>query len=258
MLITAQEDAPRGYSNATFVGRSKLDGKDVVRPCRLASVAWPIPDSWGEIPSPRLLADVPVSVSGFDRAPLTIAAKTPVVEARVGEKLTIPLVYKRTSEFSGDKIQMRAIGAAFEKSPGFDLPIKAEGSQAVLDLGALKIAPGEYLVSFLGGAVVKYRHQPESVAAAEAASKKISVEVKTLEAEVKKVASDVQAAPPAKKEQMVKAMAAVNAKMKAATDALNATKDQLKRATEAAQPRDIADIVVCEPITIRVKPMEKK
>ena len=258
MLITAQEDAPRGYSNATFVGRSKLDGKDVVRPCRLASVAWPIPDSWGEIPSPRLLADVPVSVSGFDRAPLTIAAKTPVVEARVGEKLTIPLVYKRTSEFSGDKIQMRAIGAAFEKSPGFDLPIKAEGSQAVLDLGALKIAPGEYLVSFLGGAVVKYRHQPESVAAAEAASKKISVEVKTLEAEVKKVASDVQAAPPAKKEQMVKAMAAVNAKMKAATEALNATKDQLKRATEAAQPRDIADIVVCEPITIRVKPMEKK
>ncbi len=258
MLITAQEDAPRGYANATFVGRSKLDGKDVVRPCRLASVAWPIPDSWGEIPSPRLLADVPVSVSGFDRAPLTIAAKTPVVEARVGEKLTIPLVYKRTSEFSGDKIQMRAIGAAFEKSPGFDLPIKAEGSQAVLDLGALKIAPGEYLVSFLGGAVVKYRHQPESVAAAEAASKKISVEVKTLEAEVKKVAGDVQAAPPAKKEQMVKAMAAVNAKMKAATEALNATKDQLKRATEAAQPRDIADIVVCEPITIRVKPMEKK
>jgi len=258
MLITAQEDAPRGYANATFVGRSKLDGKDVVRPCRLASVAWPIPDSWGEIPSPRLLADVPVSVSGFERAPLTIAAKTPVVEARVGEKLTIPLVYKRTSEFSGDKIQMRAIGAAFEKSPGFDLPIKAEGSQAVLDLGALKIAPGEYLVSFLGGAVVKYRHQPESVAAAEAASKKISVEVKTLEAEVKKVAGDVQAAPPAKKEQMVKAMAAVNAKMKAATEALNATKDQLKRATEAAQPRDIADIVVCEPITIRVKPMEKK
>lgn len=258
MLITAREDAPRGYANATFVGRSKLDGKDVVRPCRLASVAWPIPDSWGEIPSPRLLADVPVSVSGFDRAPLTIAAKTPVVEARVGEKLTIPLVYKRTSEFSGDKIQMRAIGAAFEKSPGFDLPIKAEGSQAVLDLGALKIAPGEYLVSFLGGAVVKYRHQPESVAAAEAASKKISVEVKMLEAEVKKVAGDVQAAPPAKKEQMVKAMAAVNAKMKAATEALNATKDQLKRATEAAQPRDIADIVVCEPITIRVKPMEKK
>jgi seryl-tRNA synthetase len=84
------------------------------------------------------------------------------------------------------------------------------------------------------------------------------VEVKTLEAEVKKVAGDVQAAPPAKKEQMVKAMAAVNAKMKAATEALNATKDQLKRATEAAQPRDIADIVVCEPITIRVKPMEKK
>ena len=48
-----------------------IDGKEVTRPCRLASMAWPIPDSWSEIPSPRLLADVPVSVSGFEFAPLT-------------------------------------------------------------------------------------------------------------------------------------------------------------------------------------------
>jgi hypothetical protein len=39
---------------------------------------------------------------------------------------------------------------------------------------------------------------------------------------------------------------------------LNATQGELKKVTEAAQPKDIADIVVCEPITIRVKPAEKK
>ena len=50
----------------------------------------------------------------------------------------------------------------------------------------------------------------------------------------------------------------MNSRMKAATDALNVTKQQLKRATDAATPRDIADIVVCEPITIVVKPAEKK
>ena len=66
------------------------------------------------------------------------------------------------------------------------------------------------------------------------------------------------AAPPAKKDQMTKAMAAATAKMKAATDALNASKDQLKRATDAAQPKDIADIVVSEPVIIRVKPGDKK
>ena len=258
MLITAQADAPRGYANATFVGRSTIDGKAVTRPCRLASVAWPIPDSWGEIPSPRLLADVPVSVSGIELAPLTIAAKTPVLEAKVGEKLTIPLVHKRMSDFSGDKIQMKMIGSGFEKAPGFDLPTKADSSQVVLDLKALNIPPGEYRVSFLGGGVVKYRHRPELVASVDAASKKMLEEVKVLEAEVKKVATDAQNAPAAKKEQMTKALAVVNAKMKAATDVLNATQEQLKKAKEEAQPRDIADIIVGEPFTIRVQPVEKK
>ena len=82
MLITAAADAPRGYANATFVGRSTIAGQPVTRPCRLASFSWPIPDSWGEIPSPRLLADVPVSVSGIERAALTITAKAPMIEAK--------------------------------------------------------------------------------------------------------------------------------------------------------------------------------
>lgn len=258
MLITAQADAPRGYANATFVGRGTIAGKVVTRPCRLASMAWPIPDSWGEIPSPRLLADVPVSVSGIDRAPLAIAAKTPILQAKVGDKLTIPLVHRRTSDFSGDKIHMKAIGAGFERAPGFDLPVNADGSQAVLDLKALNVPPGEYHVSFLGGGVVKYRHQPELVASTEAASRKLLDEVKSLEAEVKKAAGDAQNAPPAKKEAMTRALAAVNARMKSASDALAAKQQQLKKAKEAAQPRDIADIIVCEPFTIRVTPVEKK
>jgi hypothetical protein len=258
MLITAQKDAPRGYANAVFVGQATIAGQMVTRPCRLASVSWPIPDSWGEIPSPRLLADVPVSVSGLEQAPVTIASKTPVLDAKVGEKLTVPLAVKRTSEFNGDKIQMKPIGAIFDRAPSFDLPINADNSQVVFDLKALNVPPGEYRVSFLGGGVVKYRHQPELVAAAESSSNKMRTEVKALEAELKKVAAEAQNAPPAKKEQMTKTLAVMNARMKAAADALNATQQRLKAAKEAAQPRDIADILVCEPFTIRVKPMEKK
>lgn len=258
MLITAQLDAPRGYANATFVGRATMAGQAVIRPCRLASVSWPIPDSWGEIPSPRLLADVPLSVSGQEQAPLRITAKTPVLEAKVGEKLTVPLIHHRTSDFSGDTIQMKAIGVGFEKAPGFDLPVKADASQVVFDLKALNVLPGEYRVSFLGGGVVKYRYRPDLVTSVEVASQKKQLEVKALEAEVKKVASDAQNAPAAKKEQMTKTLAKVNARMKAAAEALTATQQQLNKVKEAAQPRDIVDIVVCEPFTIRVKPAEKK
>lgn len=258
VLITAAADAPRGYANATFVGRATIDGKAVTRPCRLASVAWPIPDSWGEVPSPRLLADVPVSVSGQERAPLTLVAKSPVLEAKVGEKLTIPLVLRRTSELSGDKIQMRMIGAGFERAPSFDLPIKADRAEVALDLKALGVPPGEYRVSLLGGGVVKYRHRPDLLASVEAASRQKLEELKALEAEVKRVTGDAQKAPPAKKEQMARALAAASARMKAATAALSATQQQLQKMKAAAQPRDIADIMVAEPFTIRVKPAEKK
>ena len=258
MLITADQDAPRGYTNAKFFGQSKIDGKAVVRPCRLASVAWPIPDSWGEIPSTRLLADVPVAVSGIDFAPITITAKAPIYEVNAGEKLVIPLMHKRRSEFSGDKIQMKVIGAGFENAPRFDLPIKADNSQLTLDLAVLKTPPGEYIISFLGGAVVKYSHKPDAVALVEAKTKKMMLEVKDLEAEAKKIANEAQVAPADKKDQMVKAVAMVTAKMKAATDALNVTKGQLEKAAETAKPKDIADIIVSEPITIRVKPGTKK
>ena len=205
-----------------------------------------------------MLADVPVSVNGIDLAPLTIASKSPIIEAKEGEKVTIPLVHKRHSDFSGDKIQMKVIGAGFERAPGFDLSVKAEQSEVVFDLKALNVPPGEYRVSFLGAGVVKYRHRPELVASVEEVSKKIQVEVKALEAEVKEISTEAQNAPAAKKELMNKNLASMNAKMKAATTALNATQLQLNQAKEAAQPKDIADIVVCEPFTIRVTPKVKK
>ena len=176
----------------------------------------------------------------------------------MGEKLTIPLILKSRSDFSGDKIQMKVVGAGFENAPGFEILVKANSSQAVLDLGALKVPPGDYHVSFIGGAVVKYRHNLELITSAEAKANSIALEIKSLETEVIKVVNDAKAAPMAKKDQMTKAVAAVNAKMKAATNALTESKEQLKRATDAAAPRDIADIVISEPVMIRVKPAEKK
>ena len=54
MLVSAEENAPRAFANARFFGRGQVDGQTVTRPCHLASVAWPIPDSWSEIPSPQI------------------------------------------------------------------------------------------------------------------------------------------------------------------------------------------------------------
>lgn len=259
MLVTAHQNAPRALASANFYGRATIDGVAVTRPCRLASMAWPIPDAWNEIPGPRLLADVPVSVSGFDFAPITVKpAGSEVREVAAGEKLTIPLVHTRRSEFSGATMQLKTIGAGFERAPPFDVSLTADNSQAVLDLATLKTPPGDYLIAFYGGAVAKYRHHPEAVAAAEEARRKAEQELMSLEAEAKKLAEEAKAASAASKAEADKALEAVAAKQKAVAAALAASVEQLKKATDTAAPRDIVDIVVSEPIAIRVKPAEKK
>ncbi|HEX7378177.1 MAG TPA: PPC domain-containing protein [Pirellulales bacterium] len=194
MLVTARADAPRGRRSVQFTGTAQIGGAAVSHPVRLASMAWPVRDHWSESPSPRLLADVPVSVSGFEAAPFTItAAPGAVLEATVGQKLTVPLAHIRRSELSGSIMTLKTFGAGFEGVPRFEVSLAADSSQAVLDLAALKTPPGDYVISFYGGAVAKYRSNTEAAGGA-----------------------------------------------------------------GASQPADIVDIVVSEPIAIRVKPAEKK
>ena len=254
MLVSANQNAPRGLTSATFVGRATINGAPVTRPCRLASFAWPIPDSWGEIPSPRLLADVPVSVSGIEFTPLTIAPPAGgMIEAMVDQKLTIPLTLTRRSEFSGATMELRTAGAGFDRAPAFTLPFNADQSEAVMDLAALKTQPGDYLIAFYGGAVAKYRHQPEAVPLAETVLKKAMTDATAVEAELKKATEDAKAAAEDKKAEADKLVAEVTTRLNAAKAALTAADQAFKNATAAAQPRDIVDIVVSEPIAIRVK-----
>jgi hypothetical protein len=158
MLISAAEGAPRGVSSATFYGQAEIDGKSVRRPCRLASMAWPVTNHWSEIPSPRLLHEVAVSVSGNELAPITISPREEgILQVTQGQKLTIPLIHMRRSEFSGSTMSVRTMGTGFEQAPKLDIPLGDDTSEVTLDLATLKTPPGQYQIAFYGGAVAKYR-----------------------------------------------------------------------------------------------------
>jgi hypothetical protein len=222
-------------------------------------MAWPVRDAWQEIPYPRLLADVPVSVGGTDAAPITIMpAKPEPFEAVAGSKLTIPLVHVRHSEFSGATMTMNVFGAGFEQVPAVNIPLTTDASELTLDLAALKTPPGDYTIALYGPAVAKYRHHPEDVPLAEAALRKAEEEVKALADEAKKLAGELQAATVEQKPEIEQAIKDADAKQKAAALAVTAAAEQLKKATALASPKDIVDIVVSKPIAIRVKPAETK
>jgi len=259
LLISANENAPRSLSGAKIFGRAQVDGKTVTRPGRLASMVWPVKDASQEIPNPRLVADVPVSVSRSEGAPVTIApAENKVWAVKAGDKLTIPLKVTWRSEFTGASIKLSPMGADFRSVKAIDIPLKAAGSEVVLDLAALKTPPGEYALVLYGSAVAKYRYNPEAVKLAEEEQKKTEQEAIAIAEAAKKLADEAKAAPPDKKTEAENIAKAAVGKRKSAEAAKADAARRMKAATDAAKPNDIVDIVVAEPIRILVTPKDQK
>ena len=259
LLISAKENAPRSLGGGRIFGRAKIDGKTVTRPGRLASMVWPVKDASQEIPNPRLVADVPVSVSQSEAAPVTIApVEHKVWEVKAGDKLTIPLKVTWRSEFTGASIKLSPMGADFRGVKAIDIPLKAAGSEVVLDLAAMKTPPGDYALVLYGSAVAKYRYNPEALKLAEEEQKKIEQDAIAVAEAAKKLADLAKAAPPEKKTEAENTAKAAAGKRKAVEAAKADVAQRMKAATAAATPKDIVDIVVAEPIRIRVTPKDQK
>lgn len=255
MLITADEDAPRGMSSAAFVGTADINGETVQRRCHLASMEWPVPNAWSDIPSPRLLDDVPVSVCGSELAPLTIAAEDDRVwEAEPGQEMKIPLRLTKRCDFSGASISLKTFGCGFDYVPGFEAALDAESSEAVLQLAAQNTPPGDYMVAFYGSAVAKYRHNLASVSAAEAVLNQAKAKAAELTGELEQLNAAAATAAEEEKEQLTARTEKLTQQQQEAGAAVEAAQKHLAAVENRATPKDIVDIIVSRPIRIRVTP----
>lgn len=252
ILITAQPDAPRGLTSARLLAKGIVNDQEVTREGRFASMAWPVPNAWSEIPAPRLLADIPVSVGGSELAPVTIAAEKNTWAVEAGKSVTIPLIHTRRSEFSGQNISLKPFGSTFSAVPAFDASLKSDTSEVTLDLAKLKTPPGDYHLAFYGSAVAKYQYNPGAVQTAELALKTARDRVETLKARLTAIKSEQAAAD--KDQQTAGGAAAedVAAELKIAEAAVKTADASLKAAQQKAAPKDIVDIVVTTPIHVRV------
>ena len=161
ILLTAADSPARSLASLTISGKGSVEGLSIERPCRLAGQCWPVRDGWSEIPFPRLLADAVLSLGGTEQAPLTLRPKGPgatastPIEAAAGATIGVPLELVKRAEVQGVTLQMRVIGPGFESAPGFELDVAAP-KPLTLDLGALKIPPGEHALALVTSAVTKY------------------------------------------------------------------------------------------------------
>lgn len=255
IVVRADANAKSAHALATITGSATIGDQTVTRPCRLATMEWPVKDAKQEIPAPRLVYSAPVSVSDSEAAPLSFsAAEEKAWEVTEGEKLTIPLKAVWREEFTGTSIKMKAYGAGFDSLKPFEVPLKAETHDVELDLAVLKTKPGDYTIAFYGGGVAKYRYNPKGIAIAEAAKKKAESEAAAAAAEAKKRKEAIAQAPPEKKAEAEAASKAADEKLKAADAAEAAAEKELAAVTKAANPTDRVDIHVSTPIRIKVKP----
>jgi len=200
------------------------------------------------------MADVPVSVTDSEMAPVSIAAEgNKVWDANAGETLKIPLRVTWRNEFNGTSIKLKAYGTVFGAMKEIDLPIKAAKSEAVIDLAALKTPPGDYTLAFNGIGITKYRPIQDALKLAEEEQKKAGEEVTALTATAKAMAEKVSSASAEEKAEATNAAKSAVAKQKLAETALAEATKRLKTATDAAAPKDILDIFASEPIRISVK-----
>jgi hypothetical protein len=222
-------------------------------------MTWPVVDSWSEIPEPRLVADVPVSVSGLEAAPLSIAAvEDKVWEVKTNEKLTIPLALTRRSEFSGSTLQLRTFGEVFERAAPFNVSLDADQAEAIFDMAALKAPPGDYQIAFYGGVVAKYRYCPDAIALAELAQHQAEQRAAEADADVRRLTDESNSVTAEQKAAVEKMRTDAVDRQKAAAAAVALATKQVQVATDKAKPKDIVDIVVSSPIAIRVIPSETK
>lgn len=258
LLLTADQNAPRGMSLATITGVSEIDGKTVERHCFTASMSWPVRNAWQEIPSPRLLADLPISVCGSEFAPLSIrSADQSAYEVVQGESLTIPLVLTKRTEFSGSVLQARTFGNGFTGNPVFDISLAGETAAAVLNTKTLKTAPGEYRIAFYGSAVSRYRYNAAAVDSIQKQLHDAEQELQQLQA--------AAVPPPAEQQNPETEPATPNAEQAnddsaAQTQQLQQQIEQLRKQLEQAEKTaaatDTVDIMISEPVTIRVTAAE--
>ena len=161
VAITAADGASSSPVPLRIVGRGAVAGTEVVRPCRIASMAWPVRDHWAELPRPRLVSEPLLTVAAAEPAPLTIRGPgSGPVEAALGATVKVPISLVRRGALSGNVMQLRILGQGFDKAAAVDVPVAADSHVIPLDLAKLKIEPGRHTIMFYGAVTSAYRPPP--------------------------------------------------------------------------------------------------
>jgi hypothetical protein len=217
ILLTAAENAPAFAGPIKLIGRAKAGDTELIREARGGTMVFPVGNTDSERPESRLTSEFALAINDKEEAPISIVpAEKKTWESPAGSKLQVPLTLIRRGDFNA-KLKLKPLGpGTADALKEFEVEGNATNATLTLDLGALKLQPGDYAFAVQSQTTGKYRNNPEAASLAEAASKEADKLASELAAAAKKAAEELEPA--------IKTAAEAAGAAKAAAEKLSAAK----------------------------------
>lgn len=155
LVLAAAADAAAWAGPVQIVGRSQVDGKELVRQARFGSLVWGSSNMQTETPTARLTRDLGVAVIEAETAPASVAlGDGNMVDVKIGEKVDVPVKVARHGDFK-DPLKLSVVGLPKDiKVP--EVNVTGEEATLTIDLSKVKMREGTYTVLLKGSAKIKY------------------------------------------------------------------------------------------------------
>jgi hypothetical protein len=279
LILSAADNARAGMSAVNIKGTARLDGSDVVRQARYATMIWAIQTTGVTYHRSRLTDQLCVSVAATEPAPFSLTVKPDLhLKTSLAGTVKFPVKIVRRGSFKG-AVELFVYGlpptiyGPLHAQPKYHTPITLPADKDAADFTITvpnHVPPGTYSFFLSGLGTVKYARNPEQLREAEtrlAAIEKIVAENEVrlkaalkVQAAAAKALLDAQTAKQDTKKAAAakvtadKAVAEADAKAKQDTAFLTSFRQELTRLRDRSKPADLKISSPSNRITMTITP----
>ncbi len=186
LVITASKAAPKWAGEIEIVGTAKASGAALVRKARFASLVWGHVFADSIRVRSRLTQSTPLSVNGFESAPVVFEAGQNEFQVEVGKTIEIPVkIIENGSRVGSMTVEPFGLYGLLRNPPKLDIAEnETEGklSFSFKPTGLFAVKPGRYQFTLKGVGVAKYRHNLRASELAAADQRRIEEAIAKLNA----------------------------------------------------------------------------
>jgi hypothetical protein len=153
LVVSAAANTPAWTGAVTVKGTATMDGREVVREARPATISWPIPPQLQNVSTISRL-DRGLVLAVREKAPYSLAAEVEEVTAVAGQKVTIPLKLMRHSPDFKAPVQVTLLNPTPQGPFVFNnnQPLNLTKDETDVTFDVRNAPPGTYTIAFRGQA----------------------------------------------------------------------------------------------------------